>query len=452
MDAENLLPRHGPGSTAEAITGNKKYVPGKFPWFTGLDAHFRLGELLFNTEESWYHSDLEVPTVSDPREMPVRVVTVPKTQKGPRVIAMEPVAMQMAQQAVKERVVDALEHHWLTAGHVNFTDQSVNQQLALESSVTRRLATLDLSSASDRVPRDLIWLMLDVNPLLRDLVFSTRSQFAAVDGFDLIHLNKFASMGSALCFPVEAMFFTTLVLLARLKHNNLPITLTSIADMMRDVYVYGDDILVPADEVETTITTLRGFGSIVSPGKSYWLGSFRESCGMDAFEGRDVTPIYLRSPIPRSQKDSRAVVSSVATCNLLHERGFFRTSQLLAKYVEEVVGVLPQVAATCSGIGWRFAREKENLARYCRRLQRFEVRTLVPEPILKKDVLTGWPALTKCLLKLELRSRGGPPERDSAWQEDRKIFNSFTFDSDRHLSLSPRFGALTLKRRWTTPY
>lgn len=451
-DESDLFPHHGPGSTAEAITGNKKYIPGKFPWFTGLNDHFRIGELLFNSEESWFCSDISVPEESEPSKMPVRVVTVPKTQKGPRVIAMEPVAMQMAQQAVKEKVVGRLEHHWLTAGHVNFRDQTVNQQLALESSATGRLATLDLSAASDRIPRDLIWIMLDVNPKLRSLVFSTRSRYANVDGEELIFLNKFASMGSALCFPIEAMYFITLIVLARLDAKGLPVSIKSIADMMEDAYVYGDDIIIPVGEVEAVVDTLLSFGSVVSREKSFWKGGFRESCGMDAFKGRDVTPVYLRNLIPYSQKHSNAIVSSVATANLLHERGFFRAANELAKFIEGVVGTLPQVADTCEGIGWRFTREKENLARYCRRLQRFEVRTLVPQPILKKDRISGWPALTKCLMKLERRSRDVVKHTHPKTREDREIFDRFAFDDKRHLSLSPRFGALTLKRRWTTPY
>jgi len=154
FSASKITPGHGPGATAERISGNQKFIWRRWhdrlePYFPLIDNGYPLG-IPSDSEE------LEIVTIV-PREEeePVRVVPVPKTLKSPRIIAIEPCCMQFVQQGIRTYLYDKLESYWLTRGHVNFRDQSVNQRLAITASKSGQLATIDLSDASDRVPRSL---------------------------------------------------------------------------------------------------------------------------------------------------------------------------------------------------------------------------------------------------------------------------------------------------------
>jgi hypothetical protein len=443
----DLIPHHGPGSTADHILGNKKYIPKTIDWHSRLESHFSVSDCFYNTEESRYYDDVEITKKGCDEELPVRVITVPKTLKTPRIIALEPTVMQMTQQSVKDYIVAKLEGHKLTAGHINFTDQSINQQLALKASSNRCYATLDLSAASDRVHKDLVWRMLRVNPSLRNLVFVTRSSHAQLPDGKLIALHKFASMGSALCFPIEAMFFTSLLVMAYIKRRALPLTLPSLYKAMSNTFVYGDDIIIPTNEVENAVTTLTEFGNVVGLDKSFKKGFFRESCGMDAYKGRNITPVYMRNPIPRNLKDASGVISTVATINQLYEKGFITLATYLLGQVELVTGNLPVASADSEGLSVIFG-SGDTKTRFNRNLQRVEVRTLVPSLSLKSDKLTGYSALTKCLLKLELPRKVYDTKSINTWQHLKNMMTAQNVNDSKHLAFSSRNGVLTLKRRW----
>jgi hypothetical protein len=80
--------------------------------------------------------------------------------------------------------------------------------MAKEGSVSGEIATIDLSDASDRVSLALVEELFGFNPGFLRFLKLSRSPFAQLPGGELVLLNKFASMGSALTFPVEAMVFT----------------------------------------------------------------------------------------------------------------------------------------------------------------------------------------------------------------------------------------------------
>lgn len=446
---DTLLPHHGPGSTFEKLIGNSKYIPHKFKWYSKLDSCFTRGNVIFPNEEHEYNSATSDDNFCND-EPSVRVIHVPKTLKTPRIIAMEPVVMQMTQQAVKDYVVKRIEANRLTAGHVNFRDQSINQKLALKNSLTRNLATLDLSEASDRVHLELVKQMFSVNPSLLNMVLSTRSGKACIDG-ETIHLGKFASMGSALCFPVEALCFYNLLLTAMfigefgLHGAPSKVSLKMIKHLRRDLYVYGDDLFVPVDKVETVITLLHSFGMKVNKTKSYWLSNFRESCGVDAYMGVNITPIYFRQPLTRQRVNPAIIVSHIETTNQLQVRGLEHTAAFLRKHVECQVGVLPPVKRNSEGLGWVDYTGPEKV-RYNRNLQRLEVRTFVPDISRKRDKISGNPALLKCLLKLEQRNVDNKNQHPMS-RADALYISALSSDA-QHLSYTPVRGALTLKRRW----
>lgn len=428
----STIPKHGPGSTAERISGNAKYAHRI--WHNRLEPYFPLLSFAYSSESAYESEEFEqVSVVNGDKEQPVRVVLVPKTLKGPRVIAIEPVCMQYTQQALSLELTDVLEKSQPTRGHINFRDQTVNRDLALTSSLDRKLATIDLSSASDRVPLSLAMRMFDSVPDFQGAVFACRSRMAQLPGGEILPLSKFASMGSALCFPIEAMYFYTLCIKALLDEQNLPVTFRNICTVGRNVYVYGDDILVPTNKAEAVTATLQKYYCKVSIPKSYWKGSFRESCGMDAFAGEEVTPLYVRQLQPRNRRDYTALISWTKTSNLFYRKGYWATADYLAKVVERYLGKLPIVAPECGCLGRESFQARISVERWNTRYHAFEVKAWVPKPVYQNDKLAGHSALTKSLLELE-RASGEMLSRDK-----------------QHLVRSARYGAVTLKRRWTRP-
>jgi hypothetical protein len=375
----------------------------------------------------------QVSFAQEEQELPVRVTPVPKTLKGPRIIAIEPVCMQYAQQALASYIIKKLETSKFTSGHINFRDQEINKKLALSASSTGVYATIDLSDASDRVPLSAVYDMFYCNPDLGDAILACRSKAAQLPSGEILPLKKFASMGSALCFPIESMYFFSAVLTARLEIHDLPLTFSNLKYLIRDVFVYGDDIIIPADEADAIARILTGvFYCKVNSTKSFWTGWFRESCGMDAYKGESVTPTYLRCLQPGNRKSVAELLSWIATSNLFYERGYWITASYMKDVVERIIGILPIVFKGSPGLGWISFQRGTTVHRWNKKLHRPEVSTYVASPVYKRDPLDGWSALLKFFLSTS-KSR------------DEEI-------DEKHLQRTSRSGTVSMKRRWVTPY
>jgi hypothetical protein len=203
-----IIPAHGPGATADRLVANAKW--NQLEWTERLEKIFPFGEYLI--PNSRYHVEyLSMINFLEPgAERPVRVITVPKTLKTPRIIAIEPTCMQYMQQGISRSLVPRLENVYSRKGILGFTDQTVNHRMAREGSISGKLSTLDLSEASDRVSNQLVRSMTRNFPHLSEGIDACRSRSADVNG-KVVRLTKFASMGSALTFPIEAMVFSTIV-------------------------------------------------------------------------------------------------------------------------------------------------------------------------------------------------------------------------------------------------
>lgn len=402
-------PRHGPGATFERVSGNAKFAWTSWherlePYFPWVGNAYPLA-IAGDTDCKEFQNVTLVPRGAEP---PVRVTCVPKDLRGPRVIAIESLGTQFVQQGIRDVLYEALERYPLTAGHINFRDQTINQRLALTSSIDGRLATIDLKDASDRVPAALALAMFRSNPALRRAIAACRTKSAQLpDGRVVPRLRKFASMGSALTFPIEAMYFYTIVVLALIKSQNFPLTFASIKQVGEDVYVYGDDILCPADQAISVIETLQKYNCIVNSAKSFWTGRFRESCGVDAFAGTDVTPVYVRQTRPLTRRSARQLISWTATAHLFARKGYVRTALFMQNMCERVLGPLPQLPGNSSGLSvteldYRPLCERRKMrTRWNEDTHRLEVKAWVPSPVYRPDVLDGYAALSKSLTRIE---------------------------------------------------
>jgi hypothetical protein len=468
-ELSELVLRHGPGATAEGISGNSKYR--WLYWYDRLEPYFPLLGAGYPLGASVSAEELEIVSIV-PREQerPVKVTPVPKTLKGPRIIAIEPCCMQYAQQGIRDWLYDQLESSRLTRGHVNFRDQSINQELALDASSTGLFATIDLSDASDRVPRELALEMFSSHPDLRDAIEACRSDSAELpDGRIVKPLRKFASMGSALCFPVEAMYFYTICVMALLEAHNLPATPRNCFRVSRGVYVYGDDIVVPTTYATFVLSHLQKYHCKVNSKKTFLSGRFRESCGMDAYDGVSVTPTYIRQMPPENKRDEKSIVSWVASSNAFYIRGYWRTALFMRKRIDSIVGPLPYVSETSSALGyfsylgtqnlrkqiWSFGDRQKRPGRHrdfrwSEKLQRHEIRALVPEPVYRTDELVGYSALAKSLKNQDTVKY--PVSGSEDWRRLlpwNRINTLVPLAADEHhLERYALHGAVTLKRRW----
>ncbi len=330
-----LTPKHGPGKTADKLSGNRKFDQRE--WTRRLESIFPYGD---NAIPNWrFNYLLDSVRILEPRdERAVKVTLVPKTLKTPRIIAIEPTCMQYMQQAIAEHLVRSLEGDFLPFSLIGFLDQTLNQRMAQEGSVTGGLATLDLSEASDRVSNQHVRAMLKHFPHLSEAVDATRSRKADVPGHGVIRLAKFASMGSALCFPIEAMVFTTIVFMALERVHKRRLTLKDVSLFRGKVRVYGDDIIVPTDSMVTVIDLLEAFGLKVNVDKSFGTGKFRESCGKEYYDGRDVSIVRVRSVLPSSLSDVDEVISTVSLRNRFYEAGLWRTAHWMDTWIEPLLG------------------------------------------------------------------------------------------------------------------
>ena len=307
-----IVPRHGPGATADRLTGNRKF--DQVEWTDRLERVFSWVDFIVPSARYFqeYHPIVRFLEPGD--ERPTRVVDVPKTLKTPRIIAIEPTCMQYVQQGLAAKFVEYIEspfvwykqNHNVGFGVVGFTHQEPNQQLACEGSLSGELATLDLSEASDRVSNQLVRAMLDDFPNLSEGVDACRSRKADVPGHGVVRLAKFASMGSALTFPIEAMVFSTIVFMAIARaeadeagdESRARVDTGLILRHRSGVRVYGDDIVVPVRFVHRVVEYLTAFGLKVNSNKSFWTGRFRESCGKEYYNGLDVSVVKVRRKFP----------------------------------------------------------------------------------------------------------------------------------------------------------
>lgn len=438
-----VTPRHGPGATADRVAGNRKFLHKT--WTKRLnDAGFVFEEFGLASPMNFGLDETPDPVVLEPNEeRPVRVIFVPKTQKSPRVIAMEPVCMQYAQQALMQFLVRRLETSPLTKNHIWFRSCEAHHQACRVSSHDRRLATLDLSEASDRVSSAMVYDMLETVPLFRDLVFACRSTRAELPDGGILVLRKFASMGSALCFPIEAIAFFCAMVARRAIELGVPVVVRErrFKDrrLHRDLLVFGDDLIVTSQEAPLVCEFFAELKFRVGLAKSFWKGSFRESCGEDYYDGTRVTPVYCREFLPQTRRDVNELVSAVSLGNQLYKAGYWGSARYVRGHVEDILGELPHVQSESGSLGWQSFQNRRTIQRWNGTLHRFEYRGVRLRPSYESCSLSGDPALLKSLLVLNSRTES----------DDGSILRSITPSDAHHLERSVRRGALALKRHWT---
>lgn len=195
-------------------------------------------------------------------------------------------------------------------------------------------------------------------------------------------------MGSALCFPVEAMVFYTLIQYSLHKHYGVNPSNRSIIQMSQMIDVYGDDLLFPTGARSIVTNTLVKYGLKVNTTKTFSEGNFRESCGGDYWNGFRVTPVYIRNSVPEVSDpfDVSIYESLVSTSNQLYCAGYERTSDLLNSMIDEWAGFRTTVSCRLDRGGSAFYRlNAYPPTKWCNKLQVPMELRVVSSPELERD-------------------------------------------------------------------
>jgi hypothetical protein len=208
---------------------------------------------------------------------------VPKTAKTLRSIAIEPTVNAFLQKGID---LEMRKHLKVRANIDLANDFEKNRLLAQRGSIDGEYFTMDLSSASDTIARELVRVLLP--PDWFEFLNSIRSHSYELQG-KVFPYHKFVSMGNGFCFPLETLIFASALKACK---SELGLRHTSSS-------VYGDDIVADSRLYDLLRKLLAFCGFIVNDEKTYARGPFRESCGADWHSGQDVRPVYLKAPIAR---------------------------------------------------------------------------------------------------------------------------------------------------------
>jgi len=349
FEASDFLPKHGSGSVAE-----------KGVWGTeGKNERFQLDPKLFDlVRES--DQDLTHPLPDGDTPLPqegqvacsARLTFVPKTWKTSRIICMIPIVFMWAQQAVRLWYEDHMAKG-VMGNHVHLKDQRFNQRGSRQGSLNGKLDTLDLKSASDSVLLRLIQAAYP--PHVFRYLEETRSR-SVLTPVGVVKTEKFAPMGSALCFPVQSSLYTAIILMVSIatlyrRDWRVPGALDDIDldyayvacyvrgnslhhQAYRTFYVYGDDLVVDNAITSNVIEALEAFGFTVNVEKTFTGDSaYRESCGTHYVNGDEVTPLIYKTKFFNQRLGTEAVASLIDKANQAYDFGYLHLRRHIIQQV-----------------------------------------------------------------------------------------------------------------------
>jgi len=413
--------KHGPGAVMEGYSPNQKWdevYHGLLDYdprlcFVGYDLPASLLADRYYEVES-LHDDSPGPCA--------KLVTVPKSCTALRTITVEPCLNQFVQQGLNNALRREICKCKILKQCLTLDSQTPNQVLALEGSLSGDWCTIDLSSASDRLSLQTVMAAFADRPRFLEALLASRTPSVKV-GSDTITLKKYAGMGNATTFPIQSVVFACLALTA-ITSSTERLTIGHVCDAARYVRVFGDDIIIRTEHYQVVADWISSFGLKINQGKTFKEGFFRESCGVDAYKGNDVTPVYLRYDPDLTSTNPEAFASLVSTSNQMWLRCYYETSNCLRSICEKV-HTLPLVPQNSSGLGWHTRQDLSTGQRWSNTLHRFECRTYVPTSSRQKDELDGYPALLKFYHNPRLAE-----------------------DDDEHLRSSVRRFSIKLRKRW----
>jgi hypothetical protein len=403
---KDIIPFHGPGAST-----TPKGEPWR-KWYEQIETCYPYDDYLslyYNAEAAIHRGDLTGEHIK------ADLIAVPKDSRGPRLICIHPAESIWIQQGLRVELERAISRRRLSQGawpnnHVHFDNQAVNGRIALCSSRSGKYATLDMKEASDRIAEPLVQVLFGRKykwfGCCRAQKYHLRDSSVGVPDDDI---HSYAPMGNATTFPVQSLVFWAICVASmqsrRVHHPN-------------SVFVFGDDIIVPADQAHAIMQDLESFGLLVNRTKSFWRGKFRESCGVDAFNGINVTPVRWKmrldaegladlqslSDLAMRLRKAGYSEAAITTYDILRQRARrFNVKQIFLTNDPNHGGIAE--FTDVDSLVWRDAYWHSKAQWYASPVYRIqEPRALCPR-------LHGWIHVLESLTSLERLGRSNVPDR-----------------------------------------
>jgi len=155
--------------------------------------------------------------------------------------------------------------------------QVKHRQLAQTSSRSRKLATADLSAASDSITLELLrrllpakWFAAITYGRINNIIIDKQT----------MQMQSVITMGLGHTFPLQTLVFYALLQSIR----------KLVGSKQGRVSVYGDDLIYPAGLHRYVVSIFPDLHLNLNGDKTYVTDHFRESCGGDYYRGCDVRP------------------------------------------------------------------------------------------------------------------------------------------------------------------
>ena len=394
IDWSTIVPSHGPGAVYPRKNPCEK---GNFNTvYSSIELHYPYYGCYVLLPSLWQNRHKHLDKELESRDtIECSLVAVPKDSRGPRLICVHPAEAIWVQQGLRRNLERAIESPCSPChGRITFRDQGTNGKIALSSSITREYCTLDLKEASDRISPKLVEFLFGTYAY--DKLSCCRATRVKLLDNRVIELKKWAPMGNCLTFPVQSLLFFSLVVSGiRCRYGV----------NCNDVYVFGDDIIFPSVYYDGALNALVRAGLIPNTDKTFRRGFFRESCGVDAFNGIDVTPHRLKR-IDVTTNTGALSVCSIAKAMKLD--GYRLTSDALYGVVSETFGLLP-ISNNPDGQGiYRYEPGFVNMFKYEKSLRfngdlhKWQSRALLVSGETVLPPVGAWWPLQESLLRLEI--------------------------------------------------
>jgi len=379
-----------------------------------------------------------------------RLISVAKNSTSRRTITVEPMLNQFIQQGLNTLLRDSISECKVLGNSIALSRQGLNQKLALEGSLLDNWATIDLKSASDLLSLKLVRSVFRHNAQFLERMMECRSPSVECSNKETLDLGKFAGMGNALTFPVQSICFAVICLAAILDQDGNSPSYWNLRRASRHIRVYGDDIIVAKRYAHQCVAWLQEVGLKINLKKSFLEGNFKESCGVDAWRGVDITPHYLKHHPDSTATSPNVLAGFVALSNHMWLDGLYSASTWLQEFVEEAIGSrLPLVSRDSGSFGWVSRTDAMTPHKWCRRTHKFLTRTYALKSVKIRDELDGYPALWKCLMKLAARN---PENQENEHEEYIKSIKSLIpkpmAEDPDHLQSTVMRYTYRMCRRW----
>jgi hypothetical protein len=399
--------KHGPGAVFEGYSPNQKWL--------GLSDSVKNTEFDLDVygyadfDISRSYSEQSLTDLSEPESLCIkftsmdrassrkaRLITVAKSSTARRTITVEPMLNQFIQQGLNTILRDCIKQDSILQVSLDLSNQEANQKLALEGSIYDNWATIDLKSASDLLSVKLVEAVFGHRDSFFKAMMDCRSTAVECSIHATNDLQKFAGMGNALTFPVQSVCFTVVCIAAILDSRGESPDYWKVKRAARLVRTYGDDIIVSTRYAQQCVNWLQAVGLKVNSKKSFLAGNFKESCGVDAFRGVDITPLYVKQRPDQIEASPELIKNYVSLSNSSWMRGLYAFSNTLRDEVDSLLKRrLPLVSRKSGALGWHSRIDAMTPHKWCPNTHKFLTRSYVIRPSERKDVLDGYAALLK---------------------------------------------------------